>query len=400
MQVRVLFLAPFEPLFDDMSRTTLRAASRVRTTPFDENDVVEMARSLRKETGGAAIAFVFATGDWLPELAEVTEIIQVEGHARQVAGCSASGVIGTGRECENVSGISILFLNSPASRIDSWVIDENFRIPPDRPPDGGWIILGNPLSLNAPALLEDLNQLYPRIPAYGGMAGGVDPSALFTFSHQDPSGRAAGVAVHIGGDIRISGIVSQGCQPIGEPYTITRVEEDMVLGVGGRRAFDVLVETFEKLPEEERRIARGNIMAGLAASEYRDEFRSGDFLIRNILGGDSKSGALKIGAQPRVGQTIQFQLREREAASSDLRMRCTAHDRREGKPGAALIFSCSGRGQHLFGAPNHDASMIEETFGPVPAAGFFCNGEFGPVAGLNFVHGYTASVAMFYGAAQ
>ena len=373
-----------------------RAASRVRLTQWDEAVVTETARQLRAETGGATLALAFVSPDWRPHLKEFMEILQVDGHARQVIGCSADGFIGTGQEDEDVSGFSVMFLNLADEEVGTWVIDEHFQIPRDRPATGGWLVLGNPLRLNAAALLEDMNRIYPGVPVYGGLAtGGWDSDTLFTFHHAAGVIDSAGVAVHLPVTV-IQGIVSQGCQPIGEPYTITQVDKDVVLGVGGRRAYDVLVETFENLPEDDQKVARGNIMAGLAASEYREDFQRGDFLVRNIIGGDPKTGALKIGAIPRVGQTIQFQLREKDAADEDLRLRSEALRVREGVPLAMVCFSCGGRGQGLFGIPNHDAGILEDTFGPVPVAGFFCNGEFGPVAGVNFLHGYTASVAVIY----
>ena len=373
-----------------------RAASRVRLTQWDEVIVTETARQLREETGGATLALAFVSPDWRPHLKEFMEILQVDGHARQVIGCSADGFIGTGQEDEDVSGFSVMFLNLAEEEVGTWVIDEHFQIPRDRPATGGWLVLGNPLRLNAAALLEDMNRIYPGVPVYGGLAtGGWDSDTLFTFQHAAGVIDSAGVAVHLPVTV-IQGIVSQGCQPIGEPYTITQVDKDVVLGVGGRRAYDVLVETFENLPEDDQKVARGNIMAGLAASEYREDFQRGDFLVRNIIGGDPKTGALKIGAIPRVGQTIQFQLREKDAADEDLCLRSEALRVREGVPLAMVCFSCGGRGQGLFGIPNHDAGILEDTFGPVPVAGFFCNGEFGPVAGVNFLHGYTASVAVIY----
>jgi small ligand-binding sensory domain FIST len=405
VQVRVLFLVFYNifnhfPLFPDpaMSAPTAprRAASRVRLTEWDEKVMTETARELRAEAGGASLALVFVSPDYRPYLKEMIEILQVDGHAKQVVGCSADGFIGTGQEDENTSGFSVLFLNVPGDGIGSWVIDEHFQIPRDREAVGGWVVLGNPLRLNAQALLEDMNRIYPGVPLYGGLAtGGWDAEALFTFHHSTGLVDSAGVAIHLPGLV-LQGIVSQGCQPIGEPYTITQVDKDVVLGVGGRRAYDVLVETYENLPEDDQKMAKGNIMAGLAASEYREDFQRGDFLVRNIIGGDPKTGALKIGAIPRVGQTIQFQLREKDAADEDLRVRSEALRVREGVPLAMLCFSCGGRGQGLFGVPNHDAGILQDTFGEVPVAGFFCNGEFGPVAGVNFLHGYTAAVAVLY----
>lgn len=373
-----------------------RAASRVRLCTWDEELVTATARELRAETGGATLAVLFVSPEWRPRLAEMIEIIQVEGHVAQVVGCSADGLIGTGREHEDASGFSLMFLNLPGADVKAWVIDEQFHIPQDRPRDGAWLLLGNPLRVNAQAFLEDMNRLYPGAPVYGGLAGGGwDSEKLFVFHNEDPSGESAGVAVHFSG-VKIGGLVSQGCEPIGEAFTITKVADDMVLGVGGRRAYDVLVETFESLPEREQKLARGNIMAGLAANEYVEEFRRGDFVVRNILGGDPKSGALKIGAIPRVGQTIQFQLREKDAADEDLRQRCEDLAREGGRPLAALLFTCGGRGRHLFDVPDHDAGLVHEILDGPPAAGFFCNGEFGPVAGVNFLHGYTASLMAFY----
>ena len=380
-----------------MASSVSHAASSIRLLTWEEDAVVETARELRGKTGGATIAFAFTSADWRPHIKDFMEILQVEGHAKCVAGCSADGIIGTGEEDENVSGFSVLFLNLPEVRVSAYVIDSEFHLPHGLSGDGCWIALGHPARLNAQMLLQDMNRAYPGTPVFGGMAGGGwDGDSIYHFLSGADAAGEAGVAVHLGG-ASVRGIVSQGCQPIGEPYTITRVEEDLVYAVGGRRAYDVLVETFEALPEDEKSFARGgNIMAGLAASEYREEFRRGDFLVRNILGGDPRTGAIKLGAVPRVGQTLQFQLREKDAADEDLRAQCADVVRRGGEPLATLLFCCGGRGQHLFGVPNHDAGILAEAFGPVPLAGFFANGEFGPVAGVNFIHGYTASAAVFY----
>ena len=61
----------------------------------------------------------------------------------------------------------------------------------------------------------------------------------------------------------------------------------------------------------------------------------------------------------------------------------------------ALLFSCCGRGRGLFGRPHHDVTVVRERAGDIPVAGFFAQGEIGPVGGANFLHGYTASMALF-----
>jgi small ligand-binding sensory domain FIST len=163
-----------------------------------------------------------------------------------------------------------------------------------------------------------------------------------------------------------------------------------------RPALEILAETFRSLPSETQERARSNLLVGLAMNEYKDDFRRGDFLIRNLSGVDSERGAIAIGAVPRVGQTLQFQLRDPKAADSDLveLLQLAKGELGERRPIGALLFACNGRGVGLFGAPSHDACTISEQLGPVPLAGFFCNGEIGPVSGKPFLHGFTASLAV------
>ena len=214
------------------------------------------------------------------------------------------------------------------------------------------------------------------------------------FVYQDHRLVESAVALGFEGGLKVQTIVSQGCRPVGEPFTITGADENIVVALGSRPAYERLSETFEALPPNDKAHAAGNLFAGLATSEYVDEFKTGDFLVRNLIGADPQSGALAIGAQPRVGQTLQFQLRDRRSANEDLQRRLLEKSRAGEKPFAALIFSCNGRGTSLFGVAHHDASAVREHLGPIPAAGFFCNGEIGPVGGRNYVHGYTASIAL------
>jgi small ligand-binding sensory domain FIST len=193
------------------------------------------------------------------------------------------------------------------------------------------------------------------------------------------------------------GVISQGCTPIGDTWTITKVEHNIIQQIGNRRAYDVLTETFNRLTPQEQRKASGNLFVGLVINEYLEEFHRGDFLIRNLLGADPESGCIAIGALPRPGQTLQFQHRSAHAATEDMAaLLGRARERLADTPvyGGCLC-SCNGRGRGLFGAPHHDAGMVQQTLGPLGLAGFFCNGEIGPVGDKNFLHGYTASLALF-----
>jgi small ligand-binding sensory domain FIST len=206
----------------------------------------------------------------------------------------------------------------------------------------------------------------------------------------------AAVAVGFRGHVQVSGLVSQGCRPIGEPLTITKADHHIIHTLASRAAYEQLQTAFQSLPERMRERAQGNILVGLAMSEYMEDFHSGDFLVRSILGGDPDNGVLAVGANPRVGQTLQFQLRDRDAADGELReLLQRKHRELNPPPFAALLFTCGGRGKHLFGGPHHDAGLVESVFGPLPMAGCFCNGEIGTVGRRAYLHGFTASTAFF-----
>lgn len=388
--------------------TDNRAASVLLRTTFHEEEVIKAVRDCRERIGGApSLVFAFVSSDWETHLKDFLEIVQVDGHATSVIGCSGFGLMGVGQEDENVSGMSLLFLRLPHTDVRRIEVDEADLADAESgmpwpsitgvaPDDfGGWLAFANPAKMRSEVWLRQWNSAYPGEAVYGGLcSGGPDPEEMFLFTEQGVS-RSALLLLHLAGGVRLGGVVSQGCRPIGEPYTITEVDDNVVVTIGQRRAYEILEEAYDSLEETEQAAARGNIFAGLAMTEYKDELRRGDFLVRNILGGDPTAGVLALGAYPRVGQTLQFQLRDKDAADEDLLVQCAGAQTRYGEPFGALLFSCAGRGARMFEAPNHDAGIIEEVFGKVPLSGFFCNGEIGPVGGQNFIHGYTASAAFF-----
>ena len=191
--------------------------------------------------------------------------------------------------------------------------------------------------------------------------------------------------------------MAQGAEPLGRPLTITDCERNLVRTIGSRPALDVLKEMMAELDDATRHRVGHNLLVGLAMDEYRETHGRGDFLIRNIVGVDRESGAIAISAEPRLGQTFQFQFRDAAAADEDLRRHLEAARASIGEEEVVLgsvLCACNGRGQGLFGTPHHDAAAIVETLGPLPTAGLFCNGEIGPVGGSNYLHGFTASIAL------
>ena len=255
-----------------------------------------------------------------------------------------------------------------------------------------WIVLANPLRFAAEAWLAEWNSTYPGVPVLGGLASGAEENIVLCRDGAVYEGEALALALE--GGVSIRTIVSQGCRPIGEPLTITGARQNLLLSLGSKPAYEVLNHVFNGLTKQEKDRARNNLFAGLAVSEYLEEYKRGNFLIRNILAADPEAGAVAIGSALRVGQTLQYQLRDRDSADEDQRELCHAAEEDGARPFASLLFSCNGRGRALFGVPNHDAGVLAEVFGAHPSAGFFCNGEIGPIGNQSFLHGYTASAVL------
>lgn len=381
------------------------AASRLYEGHFEEAAVTQVAKDLHEELGRrtSSCAFVFATEDYLPHLADFTELLRVHGHIVEIGGCISLGTTGIGIEKEEGSGFSILVLGFDDSRthfvdltqaqLEENAESANWSMEPGLEEVHGWIALLNPLTFNAEKWMAQWNKTFPGVPCIGGLASSNSNGENIAVFHNEKA--VDGLAVGFSGSVRMIPALSQGCRPIGEPLPVTRVEANVIFSLGARPAYEALESAFNSLENSEKAEAKGNLLAGLAATEYVEEFKPGDFVVRNILGADPKSGAVAIGGFPRMGQTVQYQFRSREAAGFELR-NVLEKTNLEHKPLASLLFSCNGRGTHFFGKANHDAGMLLEVLGNHASAGCFCNGEIGAAGeGKNGIHGYTVSAALF-----
>jgi len=383
------------------------------TGDFDESALQKWAEELRGQLPAAPLSFglVFMTPKFFPHAGQVLEILQVHGRIPLLAGCSSQGLIAGENEIEQEAGLALGLYSLPGAelkgiRFSQEQVEEG--IEPEFWPGfaglkpgavNGWLAFLDPFHLDGERWLQQWNQSFPGIPIRGGLASGDFAEQRTQVYLNGEVYEEGGVAISIGGNVRLAGITSQGCTPIGETWTLTRVEQNIIHEIGNRPAYEVLAETFNGLSAEEQAKARGNLFIGLVMNEYLEEFHRGDFLIRNLLGADPRSGSIVVGALPRLGQTIQFQRRSAAAATQDLR-ELLGRAKTEVAPmtlyGACLC-SCNGRGHSLFGSADHDARMVQQALGPIGLSGFFCNGEIGPVGEKNFLHGYTASVALFVG---
>jgi small ligand-binding sensory domain FIST len=360
--------------------------------------------------GGATVdlAFFFASADFSNDFEEMLGRVHEATGARILIGCSGQGVIGPGQEIEEQPALSLMVLRLPDAKFTAVHIVEDeierglearawHRLTNVGPDDvNGWLIFADPFTIDAESLIGVLSSAYPGVPLVGGLASGnLGQQRTHVFANGRVYDHGA-VALAVGSPYRLRTIVSQGAAPIGRPWTITGAQGNVIETIGSRPAYEVLVDTVRGLPPQLQRRIQRNLLVGLAMDEHREEFGRGDFLIRNLVGVVQETGALAVSALPRVGQTLQFQLRDPRAADQDLRqlLERARQDLGGRQPVAALLCSCNGRGAGLFGAPHHDARAIAQGLGAVPLAGLFCNGEIGPVGGRHFLHGFTASIAL------
>lgn len=379
---------------------------------MDENGLADWARRLRARLPAkqVSLGLVFLSPKFFDDAETILEILRLHAKIPLLAGCSSNGLVCNNEEIESAGGLVLALYSLPGATLrgvrlnqedvgeaasNAAVWTERTGIAPEQ--TNAWLAFIDPFHLDGESWLRSWNKNYPAQPVVGGMAAGNFPEPVTQVYLNGEVFEDGGVAIAIGGDVTLAGVISQGCTPIGEAWTLTHVEHNLIRNIGNRPAYTVLNETVQKLPMEEQRKAAGNLHIGLVVNEYLEEFHRGDFLVRNLLGGDPNTGVLAVGALPRMGQTVQFQRRDAASASEDLNeLLARERQRLAGREiyGAAL-FCCNGRGKGLFGRPSHDSEMLQSHFGPTGVAGFFCNGEIGPVGEKNFLHGFTAAIALF-----
>jgi small ligand-binding sensory domain FIST len=355
------------------------------------------------------LVMVFVSPHFIDEFDKVPEIIFNETKTKQLFGCSASGLIGGGCEVEMQPAITLTAAVMPNVKIELFHLvnadlpdsdapperwHEVVKVAPDQHPQ--FILLPDPFSFRIDMLIEGLDYAFPAATKIGGMASGAHKPGKNGLYINDKLYRNGMVGAALHGDVVVESIVAQGCRPIGKPLRVTKCKKNYIFEIDGRPAVYALHELIQSLNEMEQELAQQSLFIGIAMDEFREVHKPGDFLIRNIVQIDPSDGALIISEIVRDEQTIQFHVRDAASSAEDLRLLLKKYRdlHKEGANGA-LLFSCLGRGQHLYEMPNHDSDCFKQYMGTVPLGGFFCNGEIGPVGGTTFLHGYTSSFGIF-----
>lgn len=405
-------------------KSSMQWASALSTRPFLEAAVEEVvAQAQATLQGSVDLGIVFISSAFASEYSRLLPLLQDKLPDVPLIGCSGGGIVGVtqrgkAREVEGEPSISLMLAHLPNVKVQPFYVSAGDLPDLDSPPDTWTNLLGVPMSdspnfilladlARVNDLLQGLDFAYPGVPKVGGLASsGMLGGSTGLFG--DRFYREGAVGVALSGNIVMDTIVAQGCRPIGKPYWVTEGERNILLSMEEddgsglppeacrikRSPLEQLQELVQGLNEDDQQLAQQNhIFVGVAQNGFKETLEQGDFLIRNLLGVDPRVGAIAIGDLIRPGQRIQFHLRDAETSAEDLDLllrRYVQAGREHPSPTGALMFSCLGRGEGLYGEPNFDSQLVNEYLNETAIAGFFCGGEIGPVGGSTFLHGYTS----------
>jgi small ligand-binding sensory domain FIST len=384
-------------------------ASGLSQHPVASQATGEVAGAALEQLAGARpdLVVCFASSDHVGAVEDVFDALVQILEPEILLGATVGSVIGGDREVEDEPALSVFAAALPSTRLTPLALtaragtegtevhgwpDDDLGTEPHG--DRTLLMLADPFSLPVDGFLRSLDERARRLPVIGGLASaarqpGGNRLALGRGTEVRVEDHGA-VGVVVEGGVELRALVSQGCRPIGRPYIVTRAEGGLLQELGGEPAVDRLRALVAEVTDADRDLIRRGLHVGVVVDEHLVEFGPGDFLVRNVLGADPDSGAIAVGEHVRVGQTVQFHVRDATAADEDLHAMLAGQ-----QAGAALLFSCNGRGRHLFGTADHDAAALTAHLGPIPLAGAFCAGEIGPVGSRSFLHGFTASLALF-----
>jgi small ligand-binding sensory domain FIST len=372
-------------------------ASAISLHPDPAQAVGEVAGSIIDEIGvEPTVLAVFVTAPFVSAMADISAALARIVKPTVMIGSTAVSVVGRDHEAEQVPALSVWAGRLPG---EVWPV----RLEAVRTASGvvvgsldddvsararSMVVVADPFTFPVDSWLMSMAAQHPDIAVIGGLASaGRAPGE----NRLVLDGAALGHgAIGFATSEPVRTVVSQGCRPIGDPFTVTKVHGNAVLELGGRPGVERAIATIEALSDHDRQLAMQGLHIGIVTNANAVEYQRGDFLIRGVLGVDRETGAVIVGDEVEVGDTVQFQVRDAASADDDLKSLLEATD-----ANAALVFTCNGRGQHLFGELHHDATVIGNYTGATAIAGMFCAGELGPVAGRNALHGFTASIALW-----
>jgi small ligand-binding sensory domain FIST len=376
----------------------MRFASAVSRAPSYEQAVAELVAGLHEGLAGTRpdLVCLFVSVHHADAWLSLAERVRRELAGALLFGCSARSVIGAAQEVEEAPGIAACAASLPGVTLHPFHVGADGVPVLPGPDDAHVLLLVDPFRADLDAVIPALDERFPAGRKLGGIASGASRPGGNLLLLGESAVRTGAIGVVLSGNLELDAVVAQGCRPVGPPLFVTGARGNVLYELDGKPPMQLLGQLFAAASPAEQRLFQGSLFLGIELEAEQSRFESGDFLIRNLIGADPNTGALHIAANLTGQRVVQFHLRDAEAAAEDLARRLARYGAERGRGAAgALLFSCLGRGRGLFGVPDHDSTAFQRALGPLPLAGFFCNGEIGPVEGRTFLHGYTSAFAIF-----
>lgn len=389
----------------------MRWTSAVSDAPSFSEAVEQVAEQVSINLDGETpdVTLVFVSRHHAPSYFVAPELFASQLKGRVLVGCSASGVIGAGREIEGRPGVSVCAGVMPHTGVHSFHLKQDDLPDADAPPEAwhdlvdvepemisSFLLFPDPYTIRPDALISGLDFAFPEANKIGGLvSGGSGPgtSALFANGSVKRSG-VSGVALT--GDVELESVVGRACRPIGRPMVVTEASENMILKLDDEAALPTLQSVFKASTPKSKMLIRRSVQIGILSQIAGESDETSEYVIRNVLGMTEDTGAIAIGDNVREGQVVQFHVSDAETAEQDLRASLEDYVSDDYRiPASALMFSCLSLGKRLHGQADHDTELFQDLVAPVPLAGFFSNGEISTSEGHTRLHGYTSSFAMF-----
>lgn len=376
-----------------------------------DNDPVALTRSICDQLATIAtpdMVVLFISSRLNTSFERIVLEVRRRTSCRHLLACNAQSVLGNQQEVENQIAVSAMAMTLPGVDISPFRLEENQwqKLLTDADTlnkalaagdhTRAMLLFGDPFTTPITQLLEIISKEFPHSPVIGGMTSGIRAAGESRMALDGRIFNSGAIGVAFAGPVQIDCVVSQGCRPIGQPFKITAAHENLIESLDNQTPVEIIADLCRNLARADQiAVEKRGLLIGRVIDERKGNFGRGDFLVRNILDANRTTGSIAIGDMVNSGQIVQFHVQDAQTATEDLHLLLQGHLVLADKPLGALMFSCNGRGERLFGRPNHDVAAVQNLLGPVPLAGFFAAGELGPVGRSNFIHGQTVCIALF-----
>ncbi|NQZ58524.1 MAG: FIST C-terminal domain-containing protein [Lentisphaeraceae bacterium] len=359
------------------------------------------------------IFFVYFSSYYQVFADEISAGLKKAFNGTKVAGCIAGTVLFAGDELSNTPAIAVMAAHLPNCKIQTKAVDLKKMPCLDSSPrkwrdfigmtkesNQTHFIFSDPFTEGFETLIQGIDYAYSST-VLGAFSSGIEDQSDQALVCEEQIIQSGAVIVSISGDLQIVPLVTQGCQPVGENLKITSCSDVVLEKIDDQDPITYLRDLSPHLNETERELLQKSLFLGVEMDCFKAEHASGDFLIRNIRGVDADSGALVVGEHLHNGQVVRFHIRDKQIGSAELNKQISyyAGEFSERKCHGVMAFSCLGRVKTDEEQIPDGELLAKITSDDIPVCGFFGNGEFGPVGGTTYIHGYTVAAALIFDSA-